>query len=238
MKMFPAVILAGGLATRLRPMTETIPKALVALNGEPFIAHQLRLLRKQDITDVILSVGYKGDMIEEFVGDGGRYDVNVSYVHDGPELLGTGGALKNTLSHINGDAFFVLYGDSYLPCDYASVQSFFINSDKLGLMTVFHNQNKWDSSNVEFSHQGIVAYDKVNKTEKMQYIDYGLGILSKDCFRFFNDQKVFDLAQLYQVLLANKLLAGYEVKERFYEAGSFTGIEELEYYLSQNELTV
>jgi NDP-sugar pyrophosphorylase family protein len=233
MIMLPAVILAGGLATRLRPLTETIPKALVNINGEPFIAHQLRLLRKQGFTDVFLCVGYLHEMIESYVSDGEKFGINVTYVQDGPRLLGTGGAIKNALKKIKTNSFFVLYGDSYLPCDYSAVQKFFVNSNKLGLMTVFHNENKWDASNVEFLNQEIVVYDKKNKSSRMKYIDYGLGILTKESFAYLHDQEIVDLAFLYQLLLEKNLLAGYEIKERFYEAGSFTGIEELAYYLSE-----
>jgi len=233
MIMYPAVILAGGLATRLRPLTETIPKALVDINGEPFIAHQLRLLSKQGITDIILSVGYRNEMIRDYVGDGKEFDVRVTYVEDGPQLLGTGGAIKNALKEMQTNSFFVLYGDSYLPCDYRAVQEFFINSDKFGLMTVFHNEDQWDTSNIEFSNHEIVAYDKKIKTSRMKYIDYGLGILTKESFASVQEEEIFDLSFLYQLLLAKKRLAAYEIKERFYEAGSLTGIDGLKYYLER-----
>lgn len=234
MMMFPAVILAGGLATRLRPLTDSMPKALVDINGEPFISHQLRLLRKQGVKDIILSVGYRGEMIRDYVGDGYKFGVDVTYVEDGPQLLGTGGAIKNAIKDIKNNSFFVLYGDSYLPCDYAAVQEYFITTSKLGLMTVFHNEDKWDSSNIEFSDQEIVVYDKKVKTPRMKYIDYGLGVLTKESFMLIQDKDVFDLAAFYQLLLEKNQLAAYEVKERFYEVGSLTGIDELRYYFSQS----
>ncbi len=233
MIMFPAIILAGGLATRLRPLTDSIPKALVDINGEPFIAHQLRLLRKQGVTEIILSIGYRGEMIKDYVGDGQRFGVNVTYVEDGPQLLGTGGAIKNALNTINNNSFFVLYGDSYLPCDYTAVQKYFVSTGKLGLMTVFHNEDKWDASNIEFLNNEIVTYDKKNKTPQMRYIDYGLGLLSKESFMLVQDQDEFDLASFYQLLLKKHQLAAFEVKERFYEVGSLTGIDELSYYFSR-----
>lgn len=233
MKLFPAVILAGGLATRLRPLTETIPKALIDINGEPFISHQLRLLSKQGITDVVLSVGYLKEMIKDHVGDGKNMGLNVTYVEDGPQLLGTGGAIKNALTAIKTNAFFIIYGDSYLPCDYAAVQEYFLTTNQLGLMTVFHNEDKWDASNIEFLNHEIVVYDKKNKTPRMKHIDYGLGILSKESFGYVQDINVFDLSYLYQILLEKKRLAAYEINDRFYEAGSLTGIKELAYHLSQ-----
>ena len=113
----PVAILAGGLATRLRPITEKIPKSLVDVAGEPFIVRQLDYLFRQRVRDVVLCIGYLGEMIEAVVGDGSRFGLRVSYSIDGPILLGTGGALRRA-APLLGEAFFVLYGDSYLPVDY------------------------------------------------------------------------------------------------------------------------
>src|SRR5271165_5405998 len=124
--MLPVAILCGGLATRLRPMTETIPKALIELNGEPFIAHQLRLLSSRGIKRAVLCVGYRGEMIEEFVGDGAPFGLHAEVLFDGPTLLGTAGAVRRALPLL-GENFFVLYGDSYLPCDYSAVASAFLS---------------------------------------------------------------------------------------------------------------
>src|SRR5687767_5305656 len=143
---FPVAILAGGLATRLHPLTESIPKALVKIHGEPFLAHQLRLLRNRGIDRVTMCTGFLGEMIEEYLGNGERFGIRVSYSHDGPVLLGTGGAIRRALPLLD-EKFFVLYGDSYLPCDYAAVQNAFLDSARPGLMTVYRNQGQWDSSN-------------------------------------------------------------------------------------------
>ncbi len=228
--LFQVVILAGGLATRLRPMTETIPKSLVDVNGEPFIAHQLRLLEQNGIRDIVMCVGYLGEQIIKVIGDGKEYGVNIAYSFDGPQLLGTAGAIKQTMPLLK-DTFFVLYGDSYLPCDYKAVQDAYMHSQKLALMTVFRNSGQWDTSNVEFANGHILVYDKKNKTERMQYIDYGLGLFNKQAFNQVSGNEPYDLALLYQHLLAEQQLSAYEVKERFYEAGSFAGIKELESYI-------
>src|SRR4051794_40017734 len=161
--MLPVAILAGGLATRLRPVTETIPKALIDINGEPFLAHQLRLLAGRGGTQGGLCVGYRGEAIREYAGDGARFGLRLDYSFDGPRLLGTAGALRNALPLL-GDAFFALYGDSYLPCDYGEVERAFFDSGKLGLMTVFRNDGRWDTSNVEYAAGRIVAYDKIDRT--------------------------------------------------------------------------
>lgn len=229
--MLPVVILAGGLATRLRPLTESVPKALIKVNDEPFISHQLRLLRKNNIQRVVMCVGYLGEQIIDYVGDGSRFNLQVTYSFDGPNLLGTAGAIKQALPLLS-DAFFVLYGDSYLPCDYLAVQNAFITSGKLALMSIYRNDGLWDTSNVEFANDEILAYDKIERNDRMQYIDYGLAIFNRSAFEIIPLATNYDLALLYQHLVQEKQLAAFEVTQRFYEAGSFTGIEELEQLLS------
>ena len=233
---YPIAILAGGLATRLRPMTHTIPKALIDINGEPFINHQLRLLKKQGFSEVVLCVGYLGEEIEKIIGNGHAFGLNIQYSYDSQEkdkLFGTAGALKKALPILNSlhDAFFIMYGDSYLPCDYESIQNKFIKDDKLGLMTIFNNQGKWDSSNVEYDGENIIVYDKKNKNPQMQYIDYGIGVIQSKVLDSVPENTAYDLADVYKTLVSNKQLSAFEVKERFYEIGSWSGIEETKEFL-------
>jgi N-acetyl-alpha-D-muramate 1-phosphate uridylyltransferase len=229
--MLPVAILAGGLATRLRPVTETIPKALVEINGEPFLAHQLRLLAASGIRRVALCVGYLAEMIEAYAGNGSRFGVELTYSADGPRLLGTAGAVAKARPLL-GESFFVLYGDSYLPCDYGAVERAFQQSNKAGLMTVFDNRDQWDASNVQFEDGRIVAYSKKERTPEMHYIDYGLGVFHAAAFDDIPKGEPYDLADLYRALLQRGELAGLEVKQRFYETGSFTGIQGLADHLA------
>jgi NDP-sugar pyrophosphorylase family protein len=226
----PVAILSGGLATRLRPLTETIPKALIELNGEPFLAHQLRLLSSRGIERVVLCVGYRGEMIRDFVGDGTRFGLHAEVLFDGPVLLGTAGAIRHALPLL-GENFIVLYGDSYLPCDYSAVAAAFLRSGKRGLMTVFRNEGKFDASNVEYRDGRIVQYDKRSTTSAMRYIDYGLGAFRADVFAELPDGVRYDLATVYQSLLSAGELAAFDVPERFYEVGSLRGVEETSDYL-------
>jgi N-acetyl-alpha-D-muramate 1-phosphate uridylyltransferase len=233
--MLPVAILAGGLATRLRPATETIPKALIDINGEPFIAHQLRLLSSAGVDRVVMCVGHLGEMIREFAGDGRRFGIDVAYCPDGPILRGTAGAVRNARPLL-GDQFLVLYGDSYLPCDYQAVQRAFLASGQPALMTVFRNDHKWEISNVEFAGGQIAAYDKKTPRAAMTYVDYGLSafhasVFSAAGFSGAGDQAT-DLTTVFQDLIRRHGLAGLEVKERFYEVGSWEGIRELGAYLS------
>lgn len=230
--MLPVAILAGGLSTRLRPLTEKIPKSLIEVNGEPFIAHQLRLLRANGVRRVVLCVGHLGEMIRDVLKDGGAYGVQVDYAFDGASLLGTAGAVKNALPKL-GDVFLVLYGDSYLVCDYPAIARSFSSSGKLALMTVFQNNDMWDGSNVEFEAGQILAYSKTNKTSRMHYIDYGLGAFRAAAFDNLPAGQPFDLAGLYDDLLQGGELAGFEVTQRFYEIGSPAGLEETARFIAE-----
>ncbi|PZM14865.1 nucleotidyltransferase family protein [Rhizobium tubonense] len=227
-------ILAGGLATRLRPITETIPKALVDVSGVPFICRQLDYLREQGVKRVVLCTGYLGEMIENVVGDGSAFGVDVVYSPDGPTLLGTGGAVKQALPLL-GEGFFLLYGDSYLPIDFSRVEDAFLESGKAGLMTVLNNGDKWDKSNVLFRDGRLVEYNKKSPRPEMRYIDYGLGVLKASTFANYKAGEIFDLADLYHKLSVEDDLAGYEVHERFYEIGSHSGLKEAEAYFHERK---
>jgi len=232
----PVAILAGGLATRLRPLTEKIPKALLELNGEPFIVHQLRLLHSRGIRHAVLCIGYLGEMVQAAVGDGAAFGIKVDYVFDGPKLLGTAGALKRATAAIPalGGSFFTLYGDSYLPIDYLAVQRHFTASGKSALMTVYKNIGQFDASNVVFDGTDILVYDKKAKLPEMHHIDYGLGVFRASAFDRIPPDTVADLATLYQQLLAEGQLAGCEIQQRFYEIGSITGLQDTAQFLRDN----
>ncbi len=227
---FPVAILAGGLATRLKPITEKIPKLLVEVAGEPFFTHQLRLLKKSGLTRVVVCVGHLGEQIVARYGDGAREGLRIEYAFDGPKLLGTGGALIAARPKL-GDTFYVLYGDSYLPIDYRAVGTAFARSGKLGLMTVFRNEGRYDASNVWFEHGAIEVYDKKKPRPEMRHIDYGLGVFRAAAFDGFPRDAAVDLADVQQSLVARGELAGFEVAQRFYEIGSPSGLAELDAFL-------
>jgi NDP-sugar pyrophosphorylase family protein len=234
---WPVAILAGGLSTRLRPLTEQIPKALLAVAGEPFLAHQLQLLRSAGIRKVVLCVGHLGEMIEREFADGSSVGLELAYSFDGPALLGTGGALRKALPLL-GEQFLVLYGDSYLPIDYVAPARALTASGKLALMTVFLNRNRWDASNVWFEDGEIKKYDKQERTAEMKHIDYGLGVFRAAALASWPNEKQFDLVEVYQDLIGRKELAGFEVSQRFYEVGSREGLAELDAMLRREPLSV
>ena len=227
--IFPIVILAGGLATRLRPISESIPKSLIEVAGRPFIFCQLEYLRSQGVRKVILCVGYLGDMIESLVGSGDQFGLEISYSFDGSKLLGTGGAIKKALPLL-ADEFFVLYGDSFLPINYQAVADDFIACKKQALMTILRNSDRWDTSNVYFENGVLKEYNKEKPSSDMTYIDYGLGVLKSNLFDHYDEGVNFDLSELYRNLSLKSELQGYPVEQRFYEIGSYQGIKETEEY--------
>ena len=227
--MPPVALLAGGLATRLFPLTEKMPKTLIQVADEPFIAHQLRLLHREGIRHVILCLGFLGEMVRDVVGNGEQFGLHVVYSFDGDKLLGTGGALKHALPLL-GKEFFVLYGDSYLDIPYGPPLAAFRASGAPALMTVFRNEGCWDTSNVIFDGTYVVRYDKRTPNDDMHYIDYGLGLFTGDVIEAWPADR-FDLADVYAELAEQRRLAGCEVSSRFYEIGTPQGLDETDAHL-------
>ncbi|TAK86092.1 MAG: nucleotidyl transferase [Betaproteobacteria bacterium] len=230
--MLPVAILAGGVASRLRPVTEKIPKALVEVAGKPFVFHQLEWLRGEGARKVVLCVGYLGDQIREVVGHGQQFGLAVDYSFDGEPLLGTGGALRKAM-HKLGKDFFVLFGDSYLTCSLQDVERAYFKAGRSALMTVFKNDGKWDRSNVIFRDGRILRYDKKKSSSEMQYIDYGLNVLPASVLLAPELPDAFDLGDVLTGLSERGELAGYEVNQRFYEIGSHDGLKETDEFFSR-----
>lgn len=220
-------ILAGGLASRLGALSEHRPKALMPVCGAPFIDHQLALVRRQGITDVVLCVGRLGEMIEAHVGDGSRHGLRVRYSFDGAAALGTGGALR-AAAPLLGDRFFVEYGDTYLRAPLAEIAAAFEASGLPALMTVYRNENRLERSNVHFDAGALLAYDKRAPRAAMRHIDFGLLAFTGEALLRIPPGRAYDLAELLQSLVARGELAGFEVPERFYEIGTPDALAETE----------
>jgi len=234
------VILAGGLGTRMRPRTETVPKALLEVAGRPFVEHQLEWLAVHGVDEAVLSVGYLGEMIERHVGDGTRFGLRVRYVNEGRELRGTAGALRLAFDEgVLAERFLLTYGDSYLPIDFGAVGRAFVDSGAPALMTVFHNEGRWDTSNVVFDEAAgrVVLYDKrrsLRPVEEFRYIDYGLSAFERGVVeREIPARERYDLADVFRELSLRGELAGFKVSERFYEIGSPSGLSDLEALLER-----
>ncbi len=225
-------VLAGGLATRMGPITAKIPKSLIDVNGRPFISYQLELLKNSGVSNVAFCVGHFGEQIRDAFPDGKPWGLKLFYSFDGNKLLGTGGALKQALPLLS-DPFFVLYGDSFLPIGLQPlIQG--LPPDKDGLMTVFCNDGQWDRSNVRFENGEIIEYDKKKPGTQMKHIDYGLSLLRKSVLKDVRED-TFDLSDLFSSLVSKKRMAAIEVKSRFYEIGSLNGLEEFRQFVSKSK---
>lgn len=228
----PVALLAGGLATRLRPITQTIPKALVDIDGRPFIDHQLALLARNGIRRVVMCLGHLGHQVEEFCRDGSHWGLALTYSHDGEKLMGTGGAVHRAADRL-GDVCWIMYGDSYMDIDYRAVLAAFNDApDALGLMTVLRNGNQWDKSNVVFRDGRLIRYDKRQQSADMDYIDYGVAVLRRETIDRLPADRPSDLADLYTQLVQEGRMIGCEVFNRFYEIGTPASLEEARRYLA------
>jgi NDP-sugar pyrophosphorylase family protein len=229
--MPPVAILAGGLGTRLGDLTHSLPKALLPVAGQPFIAHQLRLLHREGVERVVVCAGHMAEQIKDFLGRGDEFGLRVDFSLDGPKLLGTGGALRKALPLL-GEDFAFLYGDSYLDEPLAPIARAFRRSGRLGLMSVLRNGDRWDKSNANFADGKVARYDKKDAAG-LTYIDFGFNLLQSRALAAFPAGDPFDIADLLADLASRGELAGYEVGQRFYEIGSPAGLMETESYLRE-----
>jgi len=227
------VILAGGLGTRMRPLTDSCPKTLLPVRGRPFAYHQLHWLAAQGISEAVYCIGHRGDLVRRYWAMQPSPVRSIRWVDEHDQLRGTGGALKLAFDQgVLDESFLVIYGDSFLPVRFAPVWQAHELSGQPALMTVLRNEGRWDKSNAIYEDGRVVLYDK-NPTPEMNYIDYGLLAFRRDVFT--RAAPVFDLAVLLHQLSLTGQLAGYQVTERFYEVGSAAGLLDLERYLADRE---
>ena len=230
------VVLAGGRGTRLFPLTKDTPKSLIPILGKPFIEYQLELFKSYGIDDVVLCVGYLADKIMKHLGDGGHFGLRIRYSVE-KEPLGTAGALKRAQDLLD-EEFLLTYGDSYLQVDYADVLKYLKARDRLGVMVVYKNFDRFDRSNVVVEQGFVKAYDKSRKEPGMVYIDYGLSALRKEALSIIPRDTVMDLECFYEALINTRQLLAYEATKRFFEIGSPAGLSDFEDFASHALLEV
>ena len=227
-----AAILAGGLGTRLRPMTDKVPKVLTPVRGRPFVDYQLDLLKRNGITDFVFCVGHLGNQVESHLGDGRALGCRVEYSYDGPRLLGPAGALKRA-ERLLQERFFVTYGDAYLRAPYSDLMGALGASGKLAVMTVYRNENKFEKSDVVVEDGAVVRYDKKAAAEGMVWINYGVTALRREALSLVPENRFFDEEAFYGALVKRKELLAFEVKERFYEIGTPESLAEFGAFLGK-----
>lgn len=233
-----AVILAGGLATRMRPRTLTTPKFLLEVGGRPFAAWLLERLAARGYENVVLCIGHMGQHIRDYVGDGSSFALSVTYSDEGQILLGTAGALRRAVDLLE-PSFLVTYGDSFLPFDYAApLRELRAFADADGVMAVFKNEGRWDTSNTSIRRDAegnlwVSRYEKYRPElakgdEAPDYIDYGAMALRRDVIEKIPADTAFGLDGIQMELASSGRLRAHLAKDRFYEIGSEAGLAELE----------
>ena len=230
-----AVILAGGLGTRLGARTRDLPKALIPIAGRPFLAWLVEALKRTGYSQLVLCIGHHGEQIVEFLGNGAGFGLDVSYSKDGERLLGTGGAIRQALGRdLLAESFLVTYGDSYLPFDYAApLRDLQAHPEALGTMSVFENHGAWDASNTAIGRGLVLRYEKGLQDSALTHIDYGAIALRRSVFAEQPSQVAFGLDTLQHELAKAGQLRAFEAMERFYEVGSERGIADLEQKLTR-----
>jgi NDP-sugar pyrophosphorylase family protein len=227
-----AVVLAGGLATRMRPRTLTVPKSMLPVAGRPFVDWQLERLAAAGFTEVVMCVAHLGEQIQEHVGAGERFGLRVVWSNDGGKLLGTAGAIRQAGEHL-APAFLVTYGDSYLPFDYAApLRILRENADCDGVMSVYKNDGKWDASNVVSDGTWVLRYEKGSKDPAFDHIDYGAIALRRSVVEALPEGKPYGLDAVGRDLARQSRLRACVARERFFEIGSPEGLGDLEQHLS------
>ena len=231
-----AVILAGGLGTRMKPITDRIPKSMVPVLGKPFLERQLQLLETNGVRDIVLCIGHMGQMIRDYFGTGEKWGVTIRYSEEGEALLGTAGAVKKA-EPVLSDVFFLMYGDSYLLLDYPDIWNHFQKHTALGLMVVYRNENKLEPSNIVPRDGYVHIYDKTGRTPGMKHVNEGLSVLRKSSLALIPSGRPYSQEDFYQELITRHQLLSYETDQRFYEIGSPKGLDELEARLSGQAVT-
>jgi NDP-sugar pyrophosphorylase family protein len=227
------VVLAGGLGTRMYPLTHHVPKALLPVHGVPFAHYQLDWMRRHGVTDVLYCIGHFGDQIREAIGDGSRFQLRVEYCDEGPHQLGTGGAVRLAFERESlRPSFLLTYADSFLRIDFGNVLRRFIEQREEACMVVYRNEGLWDKSNACVRDGKVSLYDKrPGPGVSFTHIDYGLAALRREIVSELPDGPS-DLADLYHRLSVEGRLAALDAQHRFFEIGSTTGMADFAEWLS------
>lgn len=226
-----AVLLAGGLATRMRPFTDTIPKSMLDVAGRPFVDWLLEKLARSGFADVLLCVGRLGEQIRAHVGSGARFGLRVAYSDEGDDQRGTAGALRLALEMLEPE-FLVSYGDSYLPFDYAApMRALAAHGDCDGVMSVYKNEGQWDASNVMTDGEWLLRYEKGTRDPAFDHIDYGAIALRREVVAAVPPGRVLGLDTIQHALAEAKRLRAFVAHDRFFEIGSPEGLATLAQHL-------
>ena len=230
------MILAGGLGTRLWPITRAIPKPMVPVAGAPFLEHQLKLLQRQGITDILLLTGYFGEQIEDYFGNGLKSGLSIRYSRE-TTPRGTAGALRQA-AELLAEQFLLMYGDSFLPICYVDVLDAHRDSRAEGLVVVCDNRMADTDvpSNIALDeHAFVVRYDKDNPGDpQLTHVEAGVLGFSRSIVELIPEGFVSLERHLYPKLILRHQLVAYQTQQRFYDIGTPARLGVIEAFLSHD----
>lgn len=224
----PLIILAGGLASRLGVLSKDTPKYLMPIDGEKkFADYHLEWVRAQGFKKVILAVGVHAQKIQDYVKTGSKWDLEITYSHDGPKPIGTGGALKQALQGFSYEWAAFTYGDTLLKLNCKEIFKTAQQKNAVVLMTVYLNQVAGHTCNADLDSNGGLKYSKTHPSRDWKWIDYGFSFFNKNFFPELSSRvEPFDLADCLESVSQAGSLQGYPCKDRFWEIGSPIALEE------------
>lgn len=232
------VILCAGLGTRLKHFSDGIPKCMIEISGKPLIKYTLESLSLAGIKDIYINLHYNPERIKNYLGDGAKFNVNITYSFE-EKLLGSAGALNNFKKFLNED-FIVIYGDTYREMDFADMMDTFHKSDSLGLIGLHRPENPFDSGvvliNNKFKIQEFI--EKPIKNEilniKNYYSNAGVYIFKKEIFNYIPECVFSDFGtDIFPELIKEKQIYGYLIKDTVIDIGVPERLEKLYEYLSE-----
>ena len=195
---------------------------MLTFNDKPFLYYIVNLLSKQDIKDIVLCIGYLGEKVKDFFGDGKKLGVSIKYSVESRQLLGTGGALRHA-HHLMEEYFLVLNGDTYLPVNYPEVEQEHRKLGRKAMMVVYTNEmNTGVKHNVALgSDQMVIGYDKEGTAPDLKYAEAGAVILQREALDFIPEgEKISFEDGIYQPLIAQREMAAHITGQQFYDIGT------------------
>jgi NDP-sugar pyrophosphorylase family protein len=216
-------VLAGGLGTRLRPITDRLPKCMTPVGDKPFLYYLLQLFKEKGTDEVILCTGYLGEQIEEYFGNGKNMGLRLLYSRENGCLLGTGGALK-LAEPILHDSLLVVNGDTYLNIDYKTIYEDFNMSKAQALIVASQCPTDTCGDLAVDDNFNVTAYDKTNPVGK-DYVNAGVMGLKRDILAEVNPAQVVSLeADIFPNLISRGDVRACITAKQFYDIGSFSGL--------------
>lgn len=223
-KIKQAVIIAGGLGTRLKPFTETNPKPMFPFENKPFIVYLIEQIRDFGIDRVLILVGYLSEKIIEYLGNGERYGVHISYDIT-PVEYETGKRIKSA-EHKLEEEFLFMYCDNYCPINYKKLYLEYKNNQALIQITAYTNRDDYTKNNLMISSDGaVILYDKKRANKNSKGVDIGYAIINRKVLELLPEDNVNFEAYIYPKLISNNKMYATMCEHRYYSVGSWERIE-------------